>query len=57
MPRYSLEKLAGVSPCISCAQDSHGVPLILDDLPEAVYHAIVALVTNSFAGLELSASI
>lgn len=57
IPRYSLEKLANVSmrlvrtPNEVCGR----IPFMLDDLPEAVHHAIVALVTNCLAGLKLSA--
>ena len=52
IPRYNREKLLadhisihqGREVSIEC-----DIPLILDDLPKAVYHAIVAFLTNAFA--------
>jgi hypothetical protein len=55
IPRYNLEALPDVNPPSSfdsCV--GHSIPLMLDDLPEAVDHAIVPLVTDGLAGLELS---
>ena len=57
IPRYSLEKLAVVSLQFPRPQVTYSLPLILDDLPEAVYHAIVAIFSYRLAGLKLSANI
>lgn len=53
IPRYSLEALQR----INLAHALHvwaSVPFVLDDLPEAIDHAIVALLTRDLAGLKLS---
>jgi hypothetical protein len=55
IPRYNLEKLPDVNPACSFPPvRGDGIPFILDDLPEAVDHAIITLVTNDLASLELS---
>jgi hypothetical protein len=53
IPRYNLEALPDVNPWLPRGASS-SIPLMLDDLPEAIYHAIVCVVTHGFAGLELS---
>ena len=57
IPRYNLEALRGVS-LVSVADARHStVPFVLDDLPEAVDHAIVCLLAGTLAGLKLSGDI
>jgi hypothetical protein len=58
IPRYNLEKLPEVSPSRPFSQArGNGIPLILDDLPEAVDHAVVSLIANGLASLDLSACV
>jgi hypothetical protein len=54
MPRYNLEKLQRVNRPALLRGACSGIPLMLDDLSEAVYHAIVCLVSGGLAGLQLS---
>jgi hypothetical protein len=55
IPRYSLEALPDISSYVRAHRGlCSAVPLMLDDLPEAVDHTIVPLVTHGLAGLELS---
>ena len=51
IPRYNLEALPDVNPRVLPGVSCSGIPLMLDDLPEAVYHAIVCLVSGGLAGL------
>jgi len=58
MPRYSREKLGGVRVCAFGGlerreREERCVPFILDDFPEAVYHAIICLIADALACLEL----
>jgi hypothetical protein len=39
---------------VAIAAGASGIPFILDDLPEAVHHASVTLLTGGLASLELS---
>lgn len=56
IPRYNLEKLQDVNAGVLSDQAHLAIPFVLDDLPEAVHHAIVSLLTSGLSGLELSAT-
>lgn len=51
IPRYNLEALPDVNHNDMLHVVGSSIPLMLDDLPEAVYHAIVCLVSGGRAGL------
>jgi hypothetical protein len=51
IPRYNLDALPDVNLPKVVQVASSSIPLVLDDLPEAVYHAIVCLVTGGSASL------
>jgi hypothetical protein len=54
IPRYNLEALLVVNISFSFWRRMEiAIPLVLDDFPEAIDHAIVTLFTSSLSSLKL----